>query len=79
MTGAQKDDLLFEASHPHLATDEGQNFLRGQATTEKIQVGVSALSLLICCTPAPLSLVVHHSPIHLILLLIQSHPSQFPS
>ncbi|KAM0804842.1 hypothetical protein BDR22DRAFT_817905 [Usnea florida] len=41
MTGTQKEDLLFEASHPHLATDEGQNFLRGQATMEKIQTLLS--------------------------------------
>lgn len=55
MTSKQKGDLLLEASHPHLVTDEGQKFLRGQATTEKIQVCAVALSPRFGHPYAPLS------------------------
>ncbi|KAK0510304.1 hypothetical protein JMJ35_007698 [Cladonia borealis] len=38
MTSDQKAEaILFEAVQPHLATDEGQKFLNGMATTERIK------------------------------------------
>ena len=56
MTSTQKDDLLLEALHPHLASEEGENFLRGQATMEKIQVRTVALSPRFCRSHSSLSL-----------------------
>lgn len=39
MTSDQKAEaILFEAVQPHVATDEGQKFLKGMATTERIKV-----------------------------------------
>ena len=39
MTSDQKAEaIFFEAVQPHLATDEGQKFLNGMATTERITV-----------------------------------------
>ena len=39
MTSDQKAEaILSEAVQPHVVTDEGQKFLKGMATTERIKV-----------------------------------------
>ena len=40
MASEHKAELLEEAVGPHLETDEGQNFIAGQATMDGIRVGL---------------------------------------
>ena len=37
-------NLLFEASNPHIAKDEGQKFLEGQARLDRIRVMILFLN-----------------------------------
>lgn len=49
-------DVLVEATRPHFATDEGQKFLKGQATQDEIRVRL----LLPCYFPILLTLYTRY-------------------